>query len=621
MAQGQTVKGQSDSNKGIPLRVDEAGNLYVLLKDGSVIPVEGSVEISNDTGNPIPVNGTVTAQQPTHDNFNANANVQVGNSDVSDINPMPITGSVQATGAELDIQEALTFTSYNLLAAAYSGTTAISNDYLASHVELHFSSAVKRDITVTTDDGTVVFFKEGDTSLNVRVSLDDAGYNANENLTLAISQTTAACSVTGKLVIKRGSVQLSGNPSLGESSANIGKVDINLQNSSTGDAFGRVRTSQPNTQFEVTHQYDLAPLYVGQTADSTGVVTHSIPSAVLTVDAGEKIKHQSHLYVPYQPGKSRLIRMTGVFGSHLTNCIYRMGYFDDDDGILLQRNGAGTIQLVLRSSIIADQTIDQTAWNLDKLDGTGVSGLTLQPTAGIHLVIDFEWLSVGRVRWGFEIGGTTVYVHQFDNANNISFPDAYMRSGSLPVRWEIDNSAGASTDSMKAICASVMSEGGHEPQGLLWSARNSAPVSVAASLTPLLSIRPRATFNSIANHGVMLPDAVYASSDADVMIEVYIAGTVTGTWTKADTTTSPAADGNSHAEFAVSPTLSGGRLVAAFPVAGGGGSAATAAGGRIGNYLIQFMAADGYQLPITICARRLAGAANATSSIQWVEVR
>jgi hypothetical protein len=77
--------------------------------------VSGTVEITNDVGNPIPVSGTVSvtepvtvdatdldirnlssatdsveAKQATHDNFNANANLQVNNTDVSAANPVPV---------------------------------------------------------------------------------------------------------------------------------------------------------------------------------------------------------------------------------------------------------------------------------------------------------------------------------------------------------------------------------------------------------------------------------------------------------------------------------------------------------------------------------------------------
>jgi len=45
-------------------------------------------------GGGLPVSGTVTVVQPTHDNLNANANMQVGNADISNANPIPTLGQV-----------------------------------------------------------------------------------------------------------------------------------------------------------------------------------------------------------------------------------------------------------------------------------------------------------------------------------------------------------------------------------------------------------------------------------------------------------------------------------------------------------------------------------------------
>lgn len=412
------------------------------------------------------------------------------------------------------------------------------------------------------------------------------------------------------------------NP-LSDSELRAAPVQVAFGDTQDLDAFGRLRVSNPHNQLEFHHQWDLAPLFAGTTSDTTGTVTHVPPAARLTADAGETVKHQSHYYATYQPGKGRKVRMTGVFGAHVSGADYLMGYGDDNDGVFIRRKPSGVMAILLRSSTIADVDVEQSSWNIDPMDGTGPSGLTLTNTVGLHGVIDLEWLSIGRVRWGFGIGGTIVYVHAFDGSNNQSVNTSYMRTGSLPLRWELVN-GGASTATLDAVCATAVSEGGHDPSGLLWSADTGAtPITIpAATLQPLLSVRPRATFNSITNRGVLIPGAITAIADDNCMIEVYIAGTVTGSWTKVDTTTSPAADGNSHAEYVVAPTLSGGRKIASFPVAGASGSTYGLGSGVIGNDLLQFLASDGYQLPVTICARKLgSGTSAAVVSMQWVEIR
>jgi hypothetical protein len=45
--------------------------------------------------------------------------------------------------------------------------------------------------------------------------------------------------------------------------------------------------------------------------------------------------------------------------------------------------------------------VAQASWNGDKLDGTGASGYTLDPTKATILFTDYEWLGMGSVRVGF----------------------------------------------------------------------------------------------------------------------------------------------------------------------------------------------------------------------------
>lgn len=203
-----------DSNQNpVGVQLTDEGKVPVDIGEGTIQAeiTNASVEIANDTGSPVPVSGTVTAQQPTHDNFNTNANVQVGDADVSGANPIPISGTVTATGAELNIQEVLSFSAYNLASAVLNQTTAISTDYLASQLELHFSTRAKRTITLTTEDGTVWRTITDDTSLDRVISLGDQAFEGGEQLTLNITQTASPCTVTGKLVIKQGSQSLGGD--------------------------------------------------------------------------------------------------------------------------------------------------------------------------------------------------------------------------------------------------------------------------------------------------------------------------------------------------------------------------------------------------------------------------
>jgi hypothetical protein len=162
--------------------------------------------------------------------------------------------------------------------------------------------------------------------------------------------------------------------------------------------------------------------------------------------------------------------MSFVFGPQSSGITQREGIFDESNGIFFEDNGE-TYGIVLRSSTSGspvDTRIAQYDWNLDRMDGTGESGVILDPTKANILAIDYEWLGVGRVRFGFFVAGTIVYVHEFLNANkNIV---VYMSSPNLPLRSEISNDGTGPKTTMTQICSTAVSEGGQNKLGVIRSA-------------------------------------------------------------------------------------------------------------------------------------------------------
>jgi len=91
------------------------------------------------------------------------------------------------------------------------------------------------------------------------------------------------------------------------------------------------------------------------------------------------------------------------------------------------------------NNVVVSKTVDvrtpQSAWNLDKVDGTGQSGYRLDLTKMQMFYLDYSWYGAGSIRWGFRgPRGEVIYCHKVQN-NNVN-TSAYMRSGNLPARYE-----------------------------------------------------------------------------------------------------------------------------------------------------------------------------------------
>jgi hypothetical protein len=275
--------------------------------------------------------------------------------------------------------------------------------------------------------------------------------------------------------------------------ANTSTLPVSINGTNT-DAFGRLRVSQPYTLFDSQNRYASDSQFDTSTT-GTGTTSYNTnqSSLSMTVTSGGvgSVVRQTFRSFPYQPGKGLLVLATFVMDSSQSlNLTQRVGYFNEQNGVFFQRVD-GVYSFVLRSYIsgaVSDaRTVNQSSWNGDKLDGTGASGLTLDPSKAQILWMDFEWLGVGSVRCGFVINGQYVVCHTFTNANEIT--SVYMTTATLPIRYEITSTSAISA-TLTQICSSVASEGGYEQYSVGHIARRTSVLTtIGTTFKPLVSIR------------------------------------------------------------------------------------------------------------------------------------
>jgi len=384
--------------------------------------------------------------------------------------------------------------------------------------------------------------------------------------------------------------------------ATTSPIPVSIGGTNT-DAFGRLRVSQPYTLFDSQNRY-AADNQFNVSTTGTGSTTFLSNEAAVKMEvtgAGVgSVLRQSYRSFPYQPGKGLLVLATFVMDSSQSlNLTQRVGYYNDQNGVFFQRID-GTFSFVLRSyvtgSVSNARTVNQADWNGDKLDGTGDSGYTLDPTKAQILWMDFEWLGVGSVRCGFIINGEYIVCHTFNNANEIT--NVYMTTAILPVRYEIVTTTSAVAASMKAICCSVISEGGFEQTSIDHVARRTTILTtIGTTFLPVVSIR----LASGRTGAVVLPNRVQVLPTTSQNYEVALIKnpTLTGaSWT--------AVPSDSNVEYDVSATATtGGTIVQTDYVTSSG------SGGTQG-----LSAATGYNFDL-----QLGATISGTSDIYTVAVR
>ena len=88
--------------------------------------------------------------------------------------------------------------------------------------------------------------------------------------------------------------------------------------------------------------------------------------------------------------------------------------------------------------LVQDFIIPQSQFNLDKLDGTGPSGYNVDLTKMQMIGMQWSWYAVGFIDFMLRgSDGNFIFFHRIRNSNVNT--EAYMRSGNLPVRYEVVN--------------------------------------------------------------------------------------------------------------------------------------------------------------------------------------
>lgn len=264
----------------------------------------------------------------------------------------------------------------------------------------------------------------------------------------------------------------------------------------TIDAFGRLRISSPYTIFDNSFSVDEKSKIWGTITENSG--TYKFVPNISAIDMGvsttqgSKVVRTTKQYFQYQPGKSLLSLNTFVMNESKSNLRQRVGYFDNKNGIFLEKDG--NVSYIVKRSYVTGAPIDtriaQSSWNNDTLLGTGKSRKSLNLDKAQIFFTDVEWLGVGSVRTGFVIDGEMIIAHQFNHANLES--NVYMTTATLPVRYEIENTGiTTSTSNLKQICSTVISEAGYSPATITRSVSTTL-AGLEMSQTdyrPLVSIR------------------------------------------------------------------------------------------------------------------------------------
>lgn len=276
-----------------------------------------------------------------------------------------------------------------------------------------------------------------------------------------------------------------GYMSVGEVSA--GKLVL-TNTTSNQDAVDRLRTSSTTTLFSssAATKLDLIKECVFKDTGCT-VANDGYGANVLTVanTSGKQAIIQSSSYISFPLGKSRITTLACILNTTGTATISRVGLFDSTVQTNNPGNGhffqltVGTedvMSVVMRANCDDDVSskTNQSAWNIDKMDGSGPSGHTISVWRNAPFIFVIDEQCCGKIRYGLYVNGIVCYVHYLITS---------VHQTKLPVRFELTSDG--STGTMSVFYSSVELEGGFNYD---YASRSGAPQFSLAWPNPAQSI-------------------------------------------------------------------------------------------------------------------------------------
>lgn len=386
-----------------------------------------------------------------------------------------------------------------------------------------------------------------------------------------------------------------------------GKLMVDVPTS----AFGLLKMQQETPDIQIMFPYGIPELSCATTLVASGTVTAA--NSLAKISSGAAINSSARLtstrFFKYAPGQGGNIMFTALFDAPAAGNQRIIGIGTPQNGYFFGYNG--TSFGIMRRAYGVDTWIPRTSWSIDKMDGTGPSGQTLNLTVGNVYRINFQWLGFGAINFFVEetTTGRFLPVHRITYANLNTLPT--VGDPSFPMYIESANTTNNTNLSVQTACFAAMLEGNRSILANPFSEDNTKSISSNTLITSIITLRSKTTFLGLTHYIPVYLKSISICNTGQRTGIIYIirGGTLTGTpvWTDVNTN-------NSVIETdTATTTITGGIQYACFPVQAGASQS------------FDLSVMNIYLEPgqtITIGARLATGGTNeVTASVTWSEDR
>jgi len=343
-------------------------------------------------------------------------------------------------------------------------------------------------------------------------------------------------------------------------------------------AFGDLRVVELSPIMQISFEYTVTNTEIG-TIETTlsGAVTQE--NAMVKVSSGTTsgatAEWETSNHAKYRAGLGGLFRGTAMFTTGVANSEQMLGIADEDGSSASHLNGYGVGYNGTTFSFLRWQNdvlfpVAQSAWD-DPMDGTGASGMTLDPTKLNVYFIQFQYLGAGAITLWIESDATglPVKAHTVHYANQNTTPSVH--NPNFHMMAHVVSTTSTTDLIMRSASMAYFIEGHSsilELQQPQFSSEKKNKTSVTTE-TAILTIRNKSIYASKTNYVDLIIELVSASIEASSAnnlggVRLVKNATLGGTPSYTDIS---ATDSLVDIDVA-GTTLTGGKELMSFPLAG-----------------------------------------------------
>lgn len=402
-----------------------------------------------------------------------------------------------------------------------------------------------------------------------------------------------------------------------------GKTDSGLFNFVNVTSDGHLQTSvkDPTSIFGEVITANLTPVMQGDfvyglnsnlwassvTGSGTATSANQMGVASTTAAATSSALIQSTRRAKYRAGEGLLTRFTAQFTTGASNSTQLAGMFNSTvDGWFIGYNGTSFGVMYRRNSV--DTWIAQASFNMDKLNGTGASGITIDPTKLNIFQITIGYLGVRGCRFSVlsPISGDWIVFHDY-NLSGTQTSQTQSINPTMTFGIQAINTTNNTNIVVRSGSVGMFIVGLRERIGSTYGQNNFK--SIATTETNVITIRNNSTINGVTNQAQLRVRSISVATAATVPVVFKLIKNATlggvPSYTNIDATNS----------------------IAAFDVAGttitGGNTQFNTTIGANGNAFVDLTDFDIFLSPtetLTCSANTISGAAaNHVVAINWNE--